>query len=272
MTTDEISEELEAQYGPASSVTEHNISFIMSLVKSREMCDGSVSDDVPPPSVDALAMTIMAIMSYPDIPWPRLAEKPSIRRSLTYLFVRGIKHYDEVEALVKQLLRKHVRGLTARMVLAFLAVVRPILSETAPTPFIDCVNSPEHYDAIYRVLRSVIRPGKPEYAALVITCAIEDGLLTENLSRMSVVNEFGLTKSSYSKFFTLYHDRPTTLPPHEQRFLSRKKENVKAMLRTRIGYTYSSEGVVFLDRAPTFRSILTLLISHLRKMFGASER
>ena len=58
----------------------------------------------------SLTSTILAVMSYQTTPWKELAKKPSIRKPLKYIAVRGSSHYDEIEALTKELMRKHFDG------------------------------------------------------------------------------------------------------------------------------------------------------------------
>ena len=94
-------------------ITEENVRFILSLIK--EVFDGTkVNENVEKPSFEAFGMTILAVMSYQTTPWEELAKKPSIRKTLKYIAIRGNNHYDEMEALTKELIRKHFDGITQR--------------------------------------------------------------------------------------------------------------------------------------------------------------
>ena len=78
-------------------------------------------------------MTILAVMSYQTTPWEELAKKPSIRKTLKYIAIRGNSHYDEMDALTKELIRKHFDGITQKMVLGFLKIIRGVSNEERPT-------------------------------------------------------------------------------------------------------------------------------------------
>ena len=65
-------------------------------------------------------------MSYQTTPWEELAKKPSIYKTLKYIAIRGNCHYDEMEALTKELIRKHFDGITQKMVLGFLKIIREV--------------------------------------------------------------------------------------------------------------------------------------------------
>ena len=63
MNINEMSEDLEQQFGKPRNVTEENVRFMLSLVQEQD--DGKeVNEDVPKPSLDALGMTVLAVMSY----------------------------------------------------------------------------------------------------------------------------------------------------------------------------------------------------------------
>lgn len=110
MNINELGEDLEQQFGKPRNITEENVRFMLSLIK--EEFDGTkVNENVEKPSLDAFGMTILAVMSYQTTPWEELAKKPSIRKTLKYIAIRGNCHYDEMEALTKELIRKHFDGL-----------------------------------------------------------------------------------------------------------------------------------------------------------------
>lgn len=106
MNINELGEDLEQQFGKPRNITEENVRFMLSLIK--EEFDGTkVNENIEKPSLEAFGMTILAVMSYQTTPWEELAKKPSIRKTLKYIAIRGNDHYDEMEALTKELIRKH---------------------------------------------------------------------------------------------------------------------------------------------------------------------
>lgn len=115
MNINELGEDLEQQFGKPRNITEENVRFMLSLIK--EEFDGTkVNENVEKPSLEAFGMTILAVMSYQTTPWEELAKKPSIYKTLKYIAIRGNCHYDEMEALTKELIRKHFDGITQKMV------------------------------------------------------------------------------------------------------------------------------------------------------------
>lgn len=136
MNINELGEDLEQQFGKPRNITEENVRFMLSLIK--EEYDGTkVNENVEKPSLEAFGMTILAVMSYQTTPWEELAKKPSIRKTLKYIAIRGNSHYDEMEALTKELIRKHFDGITQKMVLGFLKIIRGVSNEERPTKLIE---------------------------------------------------------------------------------------------------------------------------------------
>ena len=136
MNINELGEDLEQQFGKPRNITEENVRFMLSLIK--EEFDGTkVNENVEKPSLEAFGMTILAVMSYQTTPWEELAKKPSIRKTLKYIAIRGNCHYDEMEALTKELIRKHFDGITQKMVLGFLKIIRGVSNEERPTKLIE---------------------------------------------------------------------------------------------------------------------------------------
>lgn len=269
MNISELSEDLEQQFGKPRNITEENVRFMLSLVE--EQSDGSeVNEDVPKPSMDALGMTVYAVMSYPMTPWEELAKKPAIRRSLKYIAVRGKDHYDEVEALIKELLRTHTKGLTQKMVLGFIKVVHALNDEESPTKLIEYTPYPAYYYQIFHGLHRLIRAGKNEDAALYISCAIEDGILYETVERSLIVKEFNLTKSGYNKYFVAYHIDPLTDRESLQKHKADKKKYYFTTLRAEIGYVVEKDGSVrFLDRRLKRKNFLAIIVAYFRNIFSS---
>ena len=131
MNINELGEDLEQQFGKPRNITEENVRFMLSLIK--EEFDGTkVNENIEKPSLEAFGMTILAVMSYQTTPWEELAKKPSIRKTLKYIAIRGNCHYDEMEALTKELIRKHFYGITQKMVLGFLKIIRGVSNYKIP--------------------------------------------------------------------------------------------------------------------------------------------
>ena len=269
MNISELSEDLEQQFGKPHNITEENARFMLSLVE--EQSDGNeVNEDVPKPSMDALGMTAYAVMSYPMTPWEELAKKPAIRRSLKYIAVRGKDHYDEVESLIKELLRTHTKGLSQKMVFGFIKVVHALNNEESPTKLIEYTPFPAFYYQIFHGLHRLIRAGKNEDAALYISCAIEDGILYETVERSLIVKEFNLTKSGYNKYFVAYHIDPLTDRESLQNHKANKKKYYFTTLRAEIGYVVEKDGRVrFLDRRLKRKNFLAIIVAYLRNIFSS---
>ena len=142
-----------------------------------------LNENVEKPSLEAFGMTILAVMSYQTTPWEELAKKPSIRKTLKYVAIRGNSHYDEMEALAKELIRKHFDGITQKMVLGFLKIIRGVSNEERPTKLIEYTPFPAQYYAIHHGLHQLIRGEHPDDAAVIIHCAIEDGILFPTIPR-----------------------------------------------------------------------------------------
>ena len=142
-----------------------------------------LNENVEKPSLEAFGMTILAVMSYQTTPWEELAKKPSIRKTLKYVAIRENSHYDEMEALAKELIRKHFDGITQKMALGFLKIIRGVSNEERPTKLIEYTPFPAQYYAIHHGLHQLIRDEHPDDAAVIIHCAIEDGILFPIISR-----------------------------------------------------------------------------------------
>ena len=64
---EDINADIELQYGQRNM--ERNIAYVLSLVESRVKEDGELNDDIPVPSVEAAAKTIMLLIDRPELPW-----------------------------------------------------------------------------------------------------------------------------------------------------------------------------------------------------------
>ena len=66
----------------------------------------------PQPNFDYSCRDVLSNHSLEEI-----GKKTSIRKPLKYIAVRGSSHYDGFEALTKELMRKHLDGITQKMIL-----------------------------------------------------------------------------------------------------------------------------------------------------------
>lgn len=266
MNINELSEELELQFGKPRNVTEENVRFMLSLVE--EQSDGKeVNEDVPKPSLDALGMTVLAVMSYQTAPWEELAKKPAIRRSLKYIAVRIRNHYDEVEELIKQLLRVHTKGLTQKMVLGFVKVIHALNLEQRPGKLVEYTPFPARYDAILYGLHSLINSEHPEEAASIIHCAIDDGIIYSTVPRALIVDEFNLKKSSYDKYFSMIYKELRDKDERVRRQGKGRLDDYRKSLRNAIGYTVKSDDeVYFHNRKLGRKNFFSVIVAYVRSI------
>ena len=267
MNIKEIGEDLEQQFGKPHNMTEENARFMLSLIK--EEFDGTkVNEDVEKPSLDAFGTTILAVMSYQTTPWEELAKKPSIRKALKYIAIRGNNHYDEMEALTKELIRKHFDGITQKMVLGFLKIIRGVSNEERPTKLIEYTPFAAQYYAIHHGLHQLIRGEHPDDAAVIIHCAIEDGILFPTIPRSLLVDEFNLKKSSFDKYFSKYHINLEYESDAVKKQVEEKIKYHRRSLRNAIGYNVTDKNNVhFYDRKLGRKNFLSMIIAYCRSIF-----
>lgn len=266
MNIKELGDDLEQQFGKPRNITEENVRFMLSLI--NEEFDGKkVNEDVEKPSLDAFGMTILAVMSYQTTPWEELAKKPSIRKTLKYVAIRGYNHYDEIEALTKELMRKHSDGITQKMILGFLKIIRSLSNEEKPTKLIEYTSFPAQYYAISHGLHQLIRGEHPDDAAIIIHCAIEDGILSPTVPRSLIVDEFNLKKSSFDKYFSKYHVSLEYESDAIKRQIEEKIKYHRKALRDAIGYTLDSDGTIkFRNRKLGRKNFLSIIIAYCRSI------
>ena len=248
-------------------MTEENARFMLPLIK--EEFDGTkMNENVEKPSLDAFGMTILAVMAYQTTPWEELAKKPSIRKALKYIAVKGNNHYDEIEALTKELMRKHFNGITQKMILGFLKIIHGFSNEVHPTKLIEYTPFAAQYHAISHGLHQLIRSEHPDDAAVIIHCAMEDGILFPTIPRSLLVDEFNLKKSSFDKYFSKYH---VSLEYESDVVRKQTEEKIKyhrRSLRNAIGYNVTNENKVhFYDRKLGRKNFLSMIIAYCRSIF-----
>lgn len=274
MTGEEIYEELEITYGkPPRTTAEKNMIWLKGILEER-VIEGKFSEDIPEPSLDALAMTLIAVTTY-DIPFEELAsKKPAIRRTLLWLVVKCDGHYEEIDDMMHRLMHKSYKGLKLFTITRILKIFKQLSLQKIPTKLAQVVTYPEHYDEISEGLHQLINPSKVESAVLYIICAIDDGLLPVDVSRSLMIKEFELTpnRSAYHRYFSKYFTYAAELDGAEKRWLETQKERRKTTLRATIGYTRKNDGSIrFFGRTFTARNALVFLIAKLRRFLSVPK-
>lgn len=267
MTIDELGEDLEQQFGKPCNVTVENVRFMLTLIE--EEFDGkTVNEDVEKPSIDAYGATVLAVMSYQTTPWEELAKKPAIRRTLKYIAVRSRNNYDDIEALTKELMRKHFEGVTQKMILGFMKIIRALSQEENPTKLIEYTPFPEQYPAISHGLHQLIHGNHPDDAAVILHCAIEDGILFSTVPRSVLVSEFDIKKSSFDKYFSRYHVALANEPEIVRKQAEEMIKQHRQTLRNAIGYTLVADGKVhFYSRKLGRKNFLSVIVAYCRSIF-----
>jgi len=230
---DEFYKNLDKEYG--KSPQDKNIEYVVSLIKQRVKPDGTIDDDIPVPSVRSVAEVIIIIMERPNLTFKQFCEKDrSHKRVIEYLFIRVKNHYDEVEELIKKLLRISLPGVNPKMILAFLKLWRDINSEYKPSPFLKNILFPERTDEILQTLHFLTNGEVGKGAALVMCVAKEEGLIGSNRFE-DVTDEFpSFHQKAYNKELALFSGKGDTYDS--------QKEPIRISLRTRIGYTKTENG------------------------------
>lgn len=223
---EDISADIELQYGKKNM--DGNIAYVLSLYKAR-MKDGVLDDNIPVPSQEAAAKTILLLLDRPELPWETICRENRVRNVMEYLFIRAQNHYDEVHDFVSELLRNYVKGISPQTVLTFMNALRYALCQNRPTRFADEILYPEYADRILDTLCFLLNGEVGRGAALVMVCARDEGLV-RNIAHAIVSTEFKhISKTAYNNYL------------HE-RFTDREKNRTIGTLRTKIGYTKEDDG------------------------------
>ena len=231
-TIKDINADIELQYGKKNM--DANIAYVLSLLKAR-MKDGVLDDNIPVPSQEAAAKTILLLLDRPELPWETICQEKRVRNVMEYLFIRARNHYDEVYDFVSGLLRNYVKGISPQIILTFMNALRCYSSEDRPTRFADEILYPEYADRILDALRFLLDGEVGRGAALVMVCARDEGLVRD-IAHAIVSTEFRhISKTAYNNYL------------HE-RFTDKEKNRTIGTLRTKIGYTKETDGrIVFTD-------------------------
>ena len=223
---EDIYADIELQYGKKNM--DANIAYILSLLEER-MKDGVLDDNIPIPSHEAAAKTILLLLDRPELPWETICREKRVKNVMEYLFIRAHSHYDEVHDFVSSLLRNYVKGISPQMILTFMNMWRYAVCQNKPTRFSDEILYPEYADRILDTLRFLLQDEVGKGAALVMTCARDEGLV-RNIAHAVVSTEFKhISKTAYNNY--LYY-----------RFTEKEKSHVIGTLRTKIGYTKEDDG------------------------------
>ena len=228
---DEFYENLDKEYGKSN--TDKNVDYVMSLIKQRLLPDGTVDDNIPVPSLQSVAEVMVIMTERPNLTFEEFCEKDrSHKRVIEYLFIRARNHYDEVEGLIKQLLGKSFKGLTPKIVFAFLKIWRQFNSEYKPSSFMKVVLFPEKAKEIIDTLHFLINGEIGKNAATVMFVARDEGLIS-SCKYEEIKDEFpSIHQKAYNKELSQLDmgERETFFRP------------TRTALRTRIGYTKKEDG------------------------------
>lgn len=103
---EDISADIELQYGQPNM--ERNIAYVLSLVEAHATEDGRLDDDIPVPSIEAAAKTILLLIDRPELSWETICREQRVKHVMEYLFIRARNHPDEVHRFVDRLLKQYV--------------------------------------------------------------------------------------------------------------------------------------------------------------------
>lgn len=243
---EEFCKSIDKEYGKSN--TEKNIDYIMSLVKQREQPDKSIDDNIPAPSLQSTAEVIYIVMTRGDIPFKKFCEKDrGHKQVIEYVFIRGVKHRDEIVSFLKQLLSKSIPGLGPKLVLGFIRLLDQFVPKDKPTSFLNVIQFPEKAKEIMDTLHFMTNGEIGKGAALVMLVACEEGLI-KSCRYEDIKEEFpSISQKAYNK----------ELPLLRAKTQEDLKIPIRASLRTRIGYTKKDDGrIVFKKTSMSPRNML----------------
>lgn len=84
-TIEDISSDIELQYGKKNM--DGNIAYVLSLLEAR-MKDGVLDDNIPVPSQEAAAKTILLLLDRPELSWETICRENRVRNVMEY-FLSG---------------------------------------------------------------------------------------------------------------------------------------------------------------------------------------
>lgn len=243
---EEFCKSIDKEYGKSN--TEKNIDYVMSLVKQREQPDKSIDDNIPAPSLQSTAEVIYIVMTRGDIPFEKFCEKDrGHKQVIEYVFIRGVKHRDEIVSYLKQLLRMSIPGLAPKLVIGFIRLLDQLAPKGIPVSFLKVVQFPEKAKEILETLRFMTNGEIGKGAALVMLVACEEGLI-KSCKYDDIKEAFpSIRPKAYNKELPLLRDKT-------QEDL---KIPIRASLRSRIGYTKKDDGrIIFKKTSMSPRNML----------------
>ena len=205
-------------------------------------------DNIPAPSLQSTAEVIYIVMTRGDIPFKKFCEKDrGHKQVIEYVFIRGVKHRDEIVSFLKQLLSKSIPGLGPKLVLGFIRLLDQFVPKDKPTSFLNVIQFPEKAKEIMDTLHFMTNGEIGKGAALVMLVACEEGLI-KSCRYEDIKEEFpSISQKAYNKELPLLRDKT-------QEDL---KIPIRASLRTRIGYTKKDDGrIVFKKTSMSPRNML----------------
>lgn len=81
-TIEDINADIELQYGKRN--IDGNIAYVLRLLEAR-MKDGVLDDNIPVPSQEAAAKTILLLLDRPELPWETICRENRVRNVMEYL-------------------------------------------------------------------------------------------------------------------------------------------------------------------------------------------
>ena len=186
---EDISADIELQYGQPNM--ERNIAYVLSLVEAHATEDGRLDDDIPVPSIEAAAKTILLLIDRPELSWETICREQRVKHVMEYLFIRARNHPDEVHRFVDRLLKQYVPKMPSQMVRIYLNAWKHIAGQSRPTKFTDEILYPEHAEKILDTLHFLLQGKVGRGAALVMVCARDEGLVRD-IAHAKIVTEFCL--------------------------------------------------------------------------------
>ena len=252
-TIEDICSDIELQYGPKN--IDKNMAYILSLFQAR-VKDGVLDDNIPVPSPEAAAKTILLLLDRPELEWETICRERRVKNVMEYLFIRAYNHYDEVNTLVNELLSKYVTDIPQQTLLQFLNMFNYIVCQNRPTRFADEILYPEKSEKIIETLHFLLQGEVGRGAALVMVCARDEGLI-RSIAHATVVTEFKhVSKTAYNNYV------------HE-RFTEKEKKHIIGALRTKIGYSKEDDGrITFMSSDISRRSSFYYLWRFLKYFNG----
>ena len=135
------------------------------------------------------------------------------------------------------MLKENTNGKTQRQLLTFLNIWDNFSRNERPSRFVNVIVYPEKTDIILSTLHQLMQDEVGRGAALVMTCARDEGLIRD--IRHSIIStEFPhVQKTAYNNYV------------HEA-FPSREKQVIVSALRTKIGYTKNEDVSLTFKAAP----------------------